>query len=450
MKPAPYNPFVERLSRGELEAYQLAKLRSQLDHVRSHSPFYRRKLGLSARDVESLTLDDLARAVPVTRKAELVQDQADHPPFGTRLAVNLRQVAQITTTGGTSGGGHEVHGLTVSDVSSTAALLAWGLHWGGLRPGDAILNTLPISLGAAGQWMSRAAAHLRLLELQVGVYSTEQKLDLALRFGAKGVIATPSYLMTLMEAAHARGVDLVETPVTRLFTATEAFSVEWAHGLERAWGATLSEWYGSSQRAIAWTCELGAAPGDRRGVLHTFPHMSVIEVVDPESGGHVAPGEEGEIVVTFLESEASPLIRFASGDKARYLGWGCCACGRAWPGLEAGAISRYDDMLKVRGLSLWPSAIDGLVFAQPVGKRPFRDYRGRVYVDDRGRERVELTVGLDEHVEPAAQAALLAELGERIRREIGLTMDVTAGDVAADAFRDERSKARRWRDDRVH
>jgi phenylacetate-CoA ligase len=450
MTAPTYNPFVERLSREELEAYQLAKLRGQLLYVRSSSPFYRQKLGLDERDVERLTLKGFGEVVPVTRKAELVEDQAERPPFGTRLAVDPRQVAQVTTTGGTSGGGQEIQALTVADVASTASLLTWGLHWGGLGAGDAVLNTLPISLGAAGQWLARALAQLRCLELQVGVYSTEQKLDLAVRFGAKAVIATPSYLMTLAHAAQARGLDLAGTPIARLCTATEAFSVEWAHGVEQTWGATLSEWYGSSQRAIAWTCELGAAPGERHGVLHTFPHMSVIEVLDPESGEHVEPGGEGEVVVTFLESEASPLIRFATGDRARYLGWDSCECGRSFPGLESGTISRYDDMLKVKGVSFWPAAVDALVFSQPIGKRPFRDYRGRVYSDDRGRERIEVTVGFEEHVDPAGRRALLDELAERIRAQIGLAMEVAAGDVAEDAFRDERTKARRWRDERIH
>ena len=377
----------------------------------------------------------------MTRKAELVADQAEEPPFGTRLAVDRSQVAQVTTTGGTSGGGQEIQALTVADMASTAALLAWGLHWGGLGPGDAVLNTLPISLGAAGQWMARAIAQLRWLELQAGVYTTEQKLNLAVRFGAKAVIATPSYLMTLTHAARERGLNLAAGPVTRLFTATEAFSVDWAHNLERAWGATLSEWYGSSQRAIAWSCELGAAPGDRHGVLHPFPHMSLIEVVAPETGEHVEPGEDGEVVVTFLESEASPLLRFGSGDKARWLGWSCCECGRAFLGLESGTISRYDDMLKVKGVSLWPATVDAIVFAEAV-----RDYRGRVYADERGRERVELTVTLEEGVD----GDVLARLANRIRAETGLSMKLVSGEVAAEAFRDERTKARRWRDERAH
>jgi phenylacetate-CoA ligase len=298
--------------------------------------------------------------------------------------------------------------------------------------------------------MSRAMTHLRFLELQVGVYDTEQKLDLALRFAAKALIATPSYLMTLIRSAHARGLDLSETPVTRLFTATEAFSVEWAHSLEQTWGATLSEWYGSSQRAIAWTCELGAAPGGRHGVLHLFPHMSLLEVVDPENGEHVEPGKEGEVIVTFLESEASPLIRFASGDRARYLGWNCCECSRSFPGLESGTISRYDDMLKVKGVSFWPAAVDALVFSEPTRKQPVRDYRGRVYIDERGRERIELTVSFQDDVDSARQTVLLDQLARQIRSHSGLTMDVVTGDVAEEAFRDERTKARRWRDERAH
>src|SRR5439155_17352232 len=91
-----YDPFVERLSREELEVYQLAKLRSQLRYVLAASPFYRRKLELREEDVDRLTLADLPAAVPVTRKAELVADQAEEPPFGTGLAADRSQVAQVT------------------------------------------------------------------------------------------------------------------------------------------------------------------------------------------------------------------------------------------------------------------------------------------------------------------------------------------------------------------
>jgi phenylacetate-CoA ligase len=168
-------------------------------------------------------------------------------------------------------------------------------------------------------------------------------------------------------------------------------------------------------------------------------------VVDSATGAHVKPGDEGEAVITFLDSEASPLLRFATGDKVRYLGWTCCPCGRPLPGLESGTITRYDDMLKVKGVNFWPAAVDTVVLADAA----VEDYRGRVFLDEQGRERIALRVRFRGGGKDPA-STLIPALEEELRQRIGLTMKIEPVEQLEGAFRDERTKARRWRDDRRH
>ncbi len=442
-----FNLAIESLDRPTLEAYQWSKLVRQLDYLVSSNPFYRDKLSVAGVEPDKIrTWEDFRAMVPMTRKDELIADQERFPPFGQRLGVPRQRIAQVNLTGGTSGAGQEVHALTAADVEVTGSTYSCGCYWAGLRPGDAVLNTIPVSVSAAGQWMYRSFAQQRLLQLPVGVYDTSQKLQLGLRFGAKAVAATPSYLMTMRHVAEQEGIDLPASPIASILTATEAFSVAWARQVEEAWGGQLFEWYGATQRLVAWTCERGAIHGDQHGVLHFLPHLTVFEVLDPDTGEHVAPGEVGEVVGTYLESEASPLLRFATGDRVRFLGWNCCPCGRPLPGIESGTIVRYDDMLKVRGVNFWPAAVDAVVLAQPH----IDDYRGRVFMDERQREQIELMIQFQPGTTTEAIEEASTHLQRRVADQVGLRVTVRAAALAEGEFRDERTKARRWKDERQH
>ena len=442
-----FDPQLEAMSRADLERYQWQKLVKQLEFLEATNNFYREKWSREHLSVGSLTsFSEFAEQVPVTRKAELIEDQAENPPFGNRLGVELGKLVQVNLTGGTSGKGQEIHGLTLSDVASTAAMYSWGCYWAGLRPGDAIANTIPVSLAAAGQWLHASFSQQRLLQLPIGVYDARQKLDFALKFGAKAVVATPSYLTTLRQVASESRVDLRSSSIGVLLTATEAYSPDWAKRTEEAWGARLFEWYGATQRVVAWNCEVGALnEKGSHGVLHSFPHLVILEVIDPETGSHVAPGDEGEVVVTFLESEASPLVRFATGDRARFMGWDCCSCGRSFPGIESGTIGRYDDMLKVKGVNLWPASVDSVVLAHPL----VVDYRGRVFTDSEHREQIELHIRFQQPSPETTIDRTVRELQEKLRHQVGLRFEIVAAAELADEFRDERTKARRWRDERI-
>jgi phenylacetate-CoA ligase len=186
-------------------------------------------------------------------------------------------------------------------------------------------------------------------------------------------------------------------------------------------------------------------PDGRRGGLHTLPHLAVYEVLDPDTGEHVDDGEVGELVITpFVSSAAMPLVRFASGDRVRYLGHDGCGCGRAFASIESGHVIRYDDRLKVKGVNLEPDELDPLIAVAGV-----RDYEAIVAIDDLGRETITVSVeprdGFDDRIDTGAIAAALhAATGLSFR--VGLADEpLAAAEVTGDV-----KKRRRWRDLRRH
>ncbi|MEW6470725.1 MAG: hypothetical protein AB1679_00460 [Actinomycetota bacterium] len=177
--------------------------------------------------------------------------------------------------------------------------------------------------------------------------------------------------------------------------------------------------------------------------MHFVEHRNLLEVVNPDTGEHVEPSEEGMGIITNLGVEGSPLLRFRSDDKMRYLGTGTCPCGRATGLIEAGTLSRYDDMMKVRGMNIWPQAIDDVLFGNPA----VDEYLGRVYVDEGDLEQIEIRYALKPGVvadeeRDAFSARLVRLLKDRINVTCQL-QEVARAELPVFEF-----KAVRWTDSR--
>ncbi|BBK32986.1 phenylacetate-CoA ligase [Stella humosa] len=445
---------VERLSRPDLEALQLRRLRRQLERLWHTNPFYRAKLEAAKvvpDDIRSLA--DFNARVPLSTKADFLADQQEHPPFGRRLGVPRDQVTLVNMTGGTSGQGQEVYGRTDHDIAVQGYLHLLPWFMAGLRPGQMALNCVPTGGLTTGGWgppegfriAGATAFHAG------GTLSTDAKIDLMLRFGEMHFIyASTNYLHTLSEALRRRGIVPAERfPMMRaIHIVAEGYPQEWARATEAFWGCRLHEGYGSTQGAgfIASTCEEGVVRADgRRGLMRLLEWINYVEVVDPETGQPVAPGEEGEIVLTNLDIHGSPVLRFSTRDRARFVPWQECGTGRAWNCLEAGTIGRYDDMLKIRGNNVWPLAVDTAVFAEAE----LAEYVGRVFIDESGRTRVALRLALkDTHagIAPEQCEALLGRIGRRIKERTNVQMELTL--VPRAELPVFTYKARRWTDER--
>ena len=188
---------------------------------------------------------------------------------------------------------------------------------------------------------------------------------------------------------------------------------------------------------------------DPRGIIAYeafLPEACIYEVLDPATERPAAPGDAGELVVTPLFGEATPIIRFATGDRVRYLPAGSCHCGRTGGGIEAGTVSRYDSMVKIRGVNVWPEAVDEVVFSFPG----VADYAAEVFTDEtQGSEQVRLAVEFAA-ADPGERRRTLEALGPRLQERIGIRVEVVAhtGPALVAAVPDDWAKRSRWRDRR--
>ena len=445
---------LERMSREAMLDLQFRKLKRQLERLHRTNAYYRAKLDAArVQPGDIRTLEDFRRRIPLSTKADFLRDQEEHPPFGSRLGVPRDEVVLVNLTGGTSGQGQEVYGRTNADIAMQGYFHTLPWFMAGLRAGDIAINCVPAGGLTTGGWGPgegfRIAGATALSA--GGALSTDQKVALMARFGEIHFIyASTNYIHTLSEAFRARGVTPAERfPMMKaLFAVAEGYPMAWARAIEHFWGCPLHEGYGSTQGAgfVSATCERGVVRADReRGLMHIFDWHNVIEVVNPETGEPVAPGEEGEIILTNLDLRGSPVLRFSTRDRARWFPHDACGCGRAWACIEAGTVGRYDDMMKIRGNNVWPLAIDQAVFAHPE----VAEYVGRVYVDPAARTEVEVKIALKpEHQSAGGEElqGLVERIRTAIKRATNVSMEVRV--VPRSELPTFTYKARRWSDER--
>ena len=353
----------------EISAWQLDRAWRIVEEVAATNPFYSARVTLpEVRDAEGF------RALPVTRKDAIVADCAAHPPYGSRTVVEAPNIRMVVQTSGTSGLGTEVYALDAADLDAIVRTEAVGFIWAGIGPGTTVLLTLPIGMSAAGRWYSAALSFIGANVLSAGPYPTERKVDLIRQFGAEVLIGTPTYVQRLAVVCEDAGVRPSDTSIQTMIVAGQPFSHSWARSIQQRWGATLYEQYGCTERAIAWACPGGVVGDDGLRVLHFPPESGYYEVIDPATAEAVEHGQLGELVVTPFGTEASPLVRYATGDRVRWMAPGSCPCRRPLAGIAAGEVERYDDMMKIKGVNVWPATFDRAIFAVDG----VTDYRGTV------------------------------------------------------------------------
>jgi len=443
-----YERHIERTSEEELRQLQTRGVAEQVRKA-AESDFYATRFKVDGFNPGAVSGLDSLSQVSVTTKQDICRDIDDHPPYGSRLVVPLSEITSIVETSGTSGKGKEVHVSTAADKQRIIRMEAFGFHWAGAKSGDRIAFTLPIQMTAAGIWWTMALDRMEVNNLRLGDFDSDRKLDYMLRYSADLMIATPAYVLRLEQAAHDRGMNLRQSlPEMRsILVAGEAKSGAWVAEREDVWGATFFEQWGCSAGAVAWSCENGMAPKGKPGLVHFLPHLAYMEVIDPESGEHVKDGEYGELVLTPLGIEGAPLIRFATGDRVRYLHWNNCSCGRQFSGIEAGSVSRYDDMVKIKGVNVWPSAVAAILedFDDVV------EHRATIYQAEDGREKVRIEVELTpEGTASASSSPLLKSISDELRSTTGINYEIAVwqgeGSLETEITMGHSGKVRRWRD----
>jgi phenylacetate-CoA ligase len=292
------------------------------------------------------------RRLPFTGKLELVADQAAHPPFGTNLTYPLERYVRVHQTSGTTD-------QPLRWLDTQESWEWWARCWGfvlraaGIGPADRVF--FPFSFGLfIGFWAGfEGARALGALAIPGGGQDSPTRLVWMDKLGVTALVCTPSYALHLVEVARERRIDLTKLPLRVTVHAGEpgAGIPAVRARIEEGWGAHAFDHAGMTEvGAYGYECAEQAG-------LHVNETEFIAEVIDPVTE---RPAREGELVLTNLGRFGSPLLRYRTGDRVR-LADAPCPCGRTFVRLQGGVLGRLDDMLIVRGVNVFPSAIEGIV-----------------------------------------------------------------------------------------
>jgi phenylacetate-CoA ligase len=401
-------PEVEALPWEEQLGADDAPYRDQLAYVLERSRFYRDKLaaaGLgSARDAGGLA--ELAR-LPLTDKQELRATCTPEDPIGAHLCVTPSEIVRIYSTSGTTGAPSYIP-LTQSDLDNWVTASARSYAASGIAAGQRIVSTYNAGPFAAGAALA-AFERIGLCHIPVGSGSSERLMRAVELLRPEAVVLTPSYAAHLVEWAAERDLDLRASSVERVLVAGEPGGGEAAFRakLEDGWGARVTEAMGVGDIGVSLWGECEEQDGmhlGARGLVHAA-------LIEPETGAPVAldDGASGELVLTHLRHRAAPLLRFRTRDHV-HVRASPCRCGRTSPRIRC--VGRTDDMLIVRGVNVFPSAVREVVsaFAPPLS--------GHILVKPRSpgsKQEPPLPVSVELARGATADPALAEAIRERLR-----------------------------------
>jgi phenylacetate-CoA ligase len=420
-------------SRAQIEADQLEQLRALLTEIFPANRFYSNRLQSAAITFDVAGLSDFSQRFPFTAKKDIVQDQLANPPFGTDLTYPLSNYTRFHQTSGTTG--TPLRWLDTPE-SWSVMLDTWTevLAAAEVRAADRVY--FAFSFGPfIGFWLAfESAARLGCLCLPGGGLSSAGRLRAILENRVTTVCCTPTYALHLAQSAAEQKIDLRQSSVRRLIVAGEpGGSVPAVRArLSALWGgATVFDHHGMTEVGPV-THECPARPG----VLHISEAAFYAEVCDPATGAAVPAGQVGELVLTTLGRIGSPLLRYRTGDLVRPGPKTTCVCGRDTTTLEGGILGRQDDMVVIRGVNVFPSAVDEIV--QSCGG--IAEYQVRI---DSARALPEISI----HVEPGPGCsdtqALVRKLKKEFESTLALRVEVIV--VAEGVLPRAELKANRWK-----
>ncbi len=354
MNPSDSQP--ENLNRDALEARQLERLQHLLKEVSASNPFWQQKWNAAGVDVNTIqSLADLQK-LPITTKAELVEDHLSNAPYGTNLTYPLETYTRMHQTSGTTGS-------PMRWLDTKASWDWFGECWAqiyrmvGLFPEDRLF--FPFSFGPfVGFWAAFEGATRRgNFCLAGGGMGSEARLKMILDNKITAVCCTPTYALRLAEVAEAENIDLAGSRVRALVVAGEpGGNIEATkQRIGQGWGARVFDHWGMTEIGA-----LGIEPLENPGGLNILETECIPEIVDPETLQPVERGAQGELLITNLGRVGSPLIRYRTGDLV------CedttpCPSGRNLLRLKGGILGRADDMVIIRGNNVFPSSLEAIL-----------------------------------------------------------------------------------------
>ncbi len=417
-------PLIDRV---RLRSNQWRKLRSIVLNLATTDSFYGKKIREWELKVSRLNrIEDFLAQVPFTTKADIQADRAAHPPFGTNLTRAIHQYTRFCQTSGTSTG--EPMAWVDTPESWEAMLKCWQrvFESAGLVKGrDRIF--FAFSFGPfLGFWTAYEAAAKEFLVIPAGGLSSQARLEAMARYGATVLCCTPTYALRLGELiGESSGVERMSLRINKIIVAGETGGSvpEVRKRLEKLWDARVFDHHGMTEVGpVSYETE------DMPRCLIVMEEAYLAEIVDPKTGEEVPDGECGELILTTLDRTACPLLRYRTGD------WVKKKLHRGRLVLEGGIMSRVDDMVVVRGVNVYPSAIEAVVREFPEVIEFMVEQRKVDAMDE-----IELLVEIDGNV----AKPLLKRIETKLRDTFSLRIPVKLAEPQS--LPRHEFKAKRWR-----
>jgi phenylacetate-CoA ligase len=406
-----WEPEKETMEREELEQLQLERLEATLSRVQMNVPFYRRKfdeLGIDTDDIRSI--GDI-RKLPFTTKNDL----RDNYPYGL-FAVPLREVVRIHASSGTTGMSTVV-GYPTNDIKTGSNLVARVLTAGGITKDDVIQIAFGYGLFTGGFGIHYGAEKVGASVIPISSGNTARQIKIMQDFKTTALICTPSYALLIADTIMEMGISINSLSLKYGLFGAEPWSEAMRKEIQEKLKIVATDNYGLSEvmgPGVAGECL------ERNG-LHINEDHFLVEIINPETLEPVAPGETGELVITTLTKEAFPVIRFRTRDLTRLIP-SPCPCGRKFMRMNR-VMGRTDDMLIIKGVNVFPSQIEHVLF-DIEGTEPHY----QIIVDRKGAlDDVTVKVEVSESIffdEMKKQNELMDLIKRRLASELGIGVSV--------------------------
>ncbi|MBI5167007.1 MAG: AMP-binding protein [candidate division NC10 bacterium] len=350
--PGFYDEALETMPQEERAKYQDRWLRELVEHAFQYSPAVREEFeAAQVRPEDVRTVGDLQR-LPVIKKAELGEIQRRDLPFGGLLGLPISELRRIFVSPGPI---YDPEGREASYWRWEKAFYA-----AGFRKGDIVQNCFGYHLSPGGRMFEEALVNLGCPVIPAGPGNTELQVKVMHDLQVTGYVGTPSFLLAIVKRAEELGYDFRrDFSLEVALVAAEMLPESLRNELEQKYGVIVRQGYGSADAgALGYECK-------EKSGMHT-PEGVIIEVLDPETGKVLGPGETGEVVVTIF-NKVYPLIRFGTGDLSFYTDE-LCLCGRTSPRLIR-ILGRVDEVTKVRGMFVHPRQVNEVISKFPAISR---------------------------------------------------------------------------------